>query len=163
MESYTFLTSDIEQGMLCPRRDGSLDLYLIKKTGRMILSCRECEATCYAPEPQNIGKSEKLFPDILGLHTQLSGFAQELEMSAEEFYLQMVRILNHRLFTVPENQFSELILEAWHLVEKDSLHKSRLVRSVAHMDREIGINGEANIYLESGATLETVYDARPTF
>ncbi len=168
MEPQDILVSPVEQGMDCPRQDGTLDLYMIKRSNRMILSCSECEATCDAPATRSLEGAEPyaasdLFPSILGIHTQLTGYAQELGISELELHDEMVRVLNHHLFSVPEQEFSKLIVEAWNLRRPTPSIGMGFTHSITQMGRPIGINGETEIYMEYRNSPEQINDARPVF
>lgn len=170
MDISDILISPVEQGMLCPREDGTMDLFLIKSVNRLILTCFECDVTCDAPvghqyDPLKPLTAADLFPGVLDAHTQFSGHIQRLGLSDAE--LDMQRILDHRIFTVDREAFAELILEAWQQRESHQLPKRRLSQrfreSIVDMHRSIGPKGQTAIYLLYTDEPEEIHEAFPVF
>ena len=172
MQIPDILISPVEQGMLCPRQDGAMDLYLIRSLNKLILTCSECELTCDAPvdhqhDPLKPLTAADLFPGVLDARTQFSGYAQRLGLSETELSGDMQRILDHRIFAVDREAFAELMLEAWQQREFHQLpkrHRSQIRReSIVDVNRPIGPKGETAIYLRYTDEPEEIHEAFPVF
>lgn len=172
MQISDILISPVEQGMLCPREDGTMDLYLVRSLNKLILSCPECEATCDAPidvqpdQPVTLTATD-LFPEILGAHTQLFGCAQRFGISESQLHHEMERILNHRMFAVGREEFAELILDVWRQRKAHQLltywPNSAHRESIIDLGRPIGHKGETAVYLIYDDEPEAIHDAFPVF
>jgi hypothetical protein len=151
MKIYNSPISLVTQRNECPLCNpgggGILHLWQIKTTGKFFLSCNECDASWETDKA--IRKVRiKTFEDFLN----------EANLQMPQDYNQFQRILDHTLFSIHSDQFSDLINEAW-------LSPSKVMRNPTEynveMGRVIGHKGETKIRLIYNQITRQIVDAYP--
>lgn len=147
MKIYNSPISLVKQGNECPLCNpgggGVLRLWQIITTGELFLSCDECDASW---------ETNTLIEKIRV--KSFEDFLNETNLQIP----QVQRILDHTLFSVHPDQFSDLINEAW-------LSPNKVMRNPTEynveMGRVIGHKGETKIRLFYNETTRQVVDAYP--